>query len=112
MEGKLATRTIARLADRDSLDEKDRRLLLKGIGLFEKTFDGLGFCLSEKCDLLSQWRGYAEDGTGVAIGFSVEYLKWLSSANPAYTLGVRRIGIESPPTLAPSFATLLQYASM
>jgi len=33
-------------------------------------FDGLGFCLSEKGDLLSQWRGYADDGRGICIGFS------------------------------------------
>jgi hypothetical protein len=81
MEGKLVARAIASLAKRDSLDEKGVRSLLEGIGFFEETFDGLGFCLSEEGDLLSQWRGYAEDGTGVAIGFSVEYLKWLSSAN-------------------------------
>ena len=37
-------------------------------------FDGLGFCLSEEGDLLSQWRGYANDGTGVSIGFNREYL--------------------------------------
>ena len=33
-----------------------------------------GFCLSEKGDLLSQWRGYADDGMGVAIGFNRNYL--------------------------------------
>lgn len=32
-----------------------------------------GFCLSEEKDLLSQWRGYADDGQGVAIGFSKEF---------------------------------------
>lgn len=31
-------------------------------------------CFSEKGDLLSQWRGYANDGTGVAIGFKEKYL--------------------------------------
>lgn len=36
-------------------------------------FDGMGFCLSEADDLLSQWRGYADDGRGVAIGFNVDY---------------------------------------
>ena len=50
-----------------------------------------GFYLSEEGDLVSQWRGYAEDATGVPIGFSAEYLKWLSSANrsrdnPGFTL--------------------------
>ncbi len=34
-----------------------------------------GFCLSEEKDLLSQWRGYADDGQGVAIGFSTEFLQ-------------------------------------
>lgn len=33
-----------------------------------------GFCLSEKGDLLSQWRGYADDGLGVSIGFNRNYL--------------------------------------
>lgn len=28
------------------------------------------FCMSEESDVLSQWRGYAMDGTGVAIGFN------------------------------------------
>lgn len=34
-----------------------------------KTFSALGFCLSERGDLLSQWRGYADNGAGIAIGF-------------------------------------------
>lgn len=38
-------------------------------------FDALAFCLSEKGDLLSQWRGYANNGKGVAIGFKTEQLK-------------------------------------
>jgi len=37
--------------------------------------DSLGFCLSEQSDLLSQWRGYADDAAGVCIGFSFPYLK-------------------------------------
>jgi hypothetical protein len=32
-----------------------------------------GFCMSEDGDLLSQWRGYADNGAGVSIGFSKEY---------------------------------------
>jgi len=31
-------------------------------------------CLSESGDILSQWRSYAQDGTGVAIGFDPEEL--------------------------------------
>lgn len=33
------------------------------------------FCLSEEADLLSQWRGYADDGRGVCIGFKKEALE-------------------------------------
>lgn len=32
------------------------------------------FCLSENGDLLSQWRGYADDGRGISIGFSTQLL--------------------------------------
>lgn len=36
-------------------------------------------CFSGNGDLLSQWRGYAGDGTGIAIGFKTKYLKnWKS----------------------------------
>ena len=38
-----------------------------------------GFCLSEEADLLSQWRGYADDGTGVSIGFSRKYFELLGN---------------------------------
>ncbi|MBX4992876.1 hypothetical protein ABID08_002046 [Rhizobium binae] len=38
----------------------------------------LGLCLSEQCDLLSQWRGYADDGRGFCIGFRGEKLMQLA----------------------------------
>jgi Protein of unknown function (DUF2971) len=78
MEGKLVARTIARLAERDSLKISDQQRLLEMVATLERYFDGLGFCLSEERDLLSQWRGYAANATGVAIGFSKYYLEQLS----------------------------------
>lgn len=33
-------------------------------------FTPCGICFSSKKDLLSQWRGYANDGKGIAIGFN------------------------------------------
>lgn len=91
MEGKLVASAIARLAKKDPLGGDHVRSVQQGIGFFEDFIDGLGFCLSEDGDLLSQWRGYAGDATGVAIGFSVEYLNWLSKASispdkPDFTL--------------------------
>lgn len=35
-------------------------------------------CFSESCDQLSQWRGYAQDGQGIAIGFDIAILEELN----------------------------------
>lgn len=37
---------------------------------YPETTEGFALCLSEDGDLLSQWRAYARDGTGVSIGFA------------------------------------------
>lgn len=37
-------------------------------------------CFSSQPDLLSQWRGYANNGTGVAIGFSIRGLNQINSS--------------------------------
>ena len=81
MEGKLVMSTIGRLAERDGLDPSSIRRLQDAIGIFGERMHGLGFCLSGQGDLLSQWRGYAADATGVAIGFSREYLTWLAETS-------------------------------
>lgn len=36
------------------------------------------FCFSEMADSLSQWRGYADDGCGIAIGFDKDYFTLLN----------------------------------
>ncbi|EJN00043.1 DUF2971 domain-containing protein [Phyllobacterium sp. YR531] len=41
---------------------------------YANSTEGFALCLSENGDLLSQWRAYARDGTGIAIGFSPEFL--------------------------------------
>ncbi len=51
----------------------------------------IGF--SEEGDLLSQWRGYANDGTGFSIGFNPEYFQIdrhipLPNAIPDNTIGI------------------------
>jgi hypothetical protein len=79
MEGKLVARAIARIAEREGLDSGAVERLEKAITFLEGMFDGLGFCLSEEGDLLSQWRGYAADASGVAIGFSRSYLQSLAA---------------------------------
>lgn len=87
MEGRLVNATLMRVAEKDKLDLQSRERLRESIEFTERFFDGLGFCLSEQSDLLSQWRGYADDGRGVSIGFKREYLDELAEAsvrsNPA-----------------------------
>jgi len=73
MEGKLISETIKTL----TLDKETIKNSHKNATIYEGLFEGLGFCLSKKGDLLSQWRGYANDATGVSIGFSTQYLQQL-----------------------------------
>lgn len=74
MEGKLVAETIERLAKQQNFDGTSIEHLQKAVKFIEEICDGLGFCLSEEGDLLSQWRGYAADATGFSIGFSKKYL--------------------------------------
>lgn len=75
MEGRLVTEILAKIAKEDGLEETSTQRLQKLVGKLDEIIDGLGFCLSEDGDLLSQWRGYASDATGVSIGFSKGYLE-------------------------------------
>jgi Protein of unknown function (DUF2971) len=73
-------RAMLRLASADNLDANEIARAMQIFNRYESTFDGLAFCLSAEGDLLSQWRGYAIDATGLSIGFSSEYFAWLGDA--------------------------------
>ena len=77
MEGRLLKKTVLRLANRDNLTEAAKIRLNECLDFNERSYDALGFCLSTQGDLLSQWRGYANDACGFSIGFGVPYLKGL-----------------------------------
>lgn len=81
MEGKLVAKAIARLAMSDKLNADMTEQVLRKMKLLENFLGCLGFCLSEEGDLLSQWRGYPADATGIAIGFKTEYLEWLTKTS-------------------------------
>lgn len=70
--------TFSTLFGKDSLDSSVAEELQEALVDLEELLDGLGFCLSENGDLLSQWRGYAQNGEGFSIGFSKEYLELLA----------------------------------
>lgn len=62
--------TQERLAGRErSLDEEKTRAMLLRLAFREGAPQAYLASFSEKGDLLSQWRAYARDGEGVAIGF-------------------------------------------
>jgi hypothetical protein len=79
LEGKILSDVLKRVTDKYDIDWHTKAEIIKQYEFFEEYFDGLGFCLSEVGDLLSQWRGYADDGQGFSIGFSKEYLEMLSA---------------------------------
>lgn len=81
-EGKLVQDSIIRRLSEDSNVESEIvDTIAEAFRITALEYDCLAFCLSEDGDLLSQWRGYANDGTGVAIGFPRSRLIDLASEN-------------------------------
>ena len=81
MEGQWIGDILSRLAEKHKFSERVRLRMQDPILYYRKQIDGLGLCLSRKGDLLSQWRGYAEDGAGFSIGFNEGYLSALGLAS-------------------------------
>lgn len=79
LEGKLVSRALEKLAVSDGFTDAARGSIAKDISAFERAIDGMALCLSEHGDLLSQWRGYAGDATGLSIGFSKDWIDRLVS---------------------------------
>jgi len=77
-EGRVVRNALLDMVSSDGISQIIKDRLDNSIQFFLDRMDGLGFCLSEEGDLLSQWRGYAEDGKGLSIGFNKEYLNALS----------------------------------
>lgn len=79
-EGRLASGALRRLAasDRLSADQVDR--IQREFQQIEEAYDGLGLCLSQAGDQLSQWRGYGRDGRGLSIGLNRAYLMHLAES--------------------------------
>lgn len=80
MEGRLVTQTFDRLLSQLKVSAEETEEIREALKYTEELFDGLGFCLSEWPDTLSQWRGYADDGQGFSIGFTKEYLQNLEKS--------------------------------
>lgn len=68
-EGQACRDVLRCLAEESSLTGHSIDNFLRHLELLREIFECFGVSLSENGDLLSQWRGYAADGTGFAIGF-------------------------------------------
>jgi hypothetical protein len=79
MEGRWVEQVFAKLCGADTELQAHQAKLLDIFGHVTKIFGGFGFCLSEVGDLLSQWRGYADNGMGVSVGFNSEYLRAITA---------------------------------
>jgi hypothetical protein len=75
MEGRWLRGVFERECLQAGINAKDTKEVLTSFDFLLGLTDGLGFCLSEADDMLSQWRGYASNGEGVSIGFRREYLE-------------------------------------
>lgn len=74
LEGRILGRVFADLLTEVGLLPEVVDVVSVLVSTYPETTEGFAFCLSEKADLLSQWRAYGRDGAGVAIGFSSEQL--------------------------------------
>ncbi|HVK99406.1 MAG TPA: DUF2971 domain-containing protein [Dongiaceae bacterium] len=79
LEGKLVLDAMNRCAQRDKLGQSETDRILWAMRQIEQVVDAMAICMSTASDLLSQWRGYAQDGTGFAIGFRSDYIRGLTS---------------------------------
>lgn len=60
--------------------------LLTGKAIYVQNSKNMMICFSEAENLLSQWRAYADNGNGLAIGFDSIYLKqFISSSAQGFT---------------------------
>lgn len=84
MEGKLVKNILKELLIEIEASAELQNDVASMLETFEETVDGLGFCLSTASDLLSQWRGYADDAAGFSIGFNRDYFQHLCDAFDPY----------------------------
>jgi len=74
MEGEWFIEVLRKKFEKDEILGDYAKRIVSDIRDYWSVMTPFSFCMSEKGDLLSQWRGYANDGTGVSIGFCKEYM--------------------------------------
>lgn len=82
LEGKWASKVISDMTENMSLPGK-RSWILNEVQKLQNRTDAIALSLSKEPDQLSQWRGYASDGSGVCIGFYSQKLPVVKAENPS-----------------------------
>jgi hypothetical protein len=77
---------ISMLRGDADIDTDKKEFILNAFDKLRSEYDSFAFCLSQKKDMLSQWRGYADDGCGFSIGFAINELKKLLSTKESEDL--------------------------
>lgn len=75
LEGRVLGQVFAELLQATGLPKGVLDVLSIIVEGYPDSTEGFALCLSEKGDQLSQWRAYARDGTGIAIGFLPDALE-------------------------------------
>jgi hypothetical protein len=79
LEGKWLRVVLSDYFTERGMSASDKEEVLPHLDSLMALMGGTGFCMSEESDLLSQWRGYADDGCGVSLGFNREYFETLGN---------------------------------
>jgi hypothetical protein len=88
-EGRWVKRVFEKYYRTHGVSENHIDAALREIDLTIDMIGAAGFCMSERDDTLSQWRAYADDGFGVAIGFSAQHFVDVSDIAPKDGRGFR-----------------------
>jgi DUF2971 family protein len=79
LEGRWLHEIFSKYCDEKGVTGQRKLELLEHLDVLNQISGAAGFCMSEEGDLLSQWRGYADNAAGVSVGFSKEYFEELGN---------------------------------
>ncbi|MGN7773538.1 DUF2971 domain-containing protein [Phyllobacterium sp. 22552] len=111
-EGRWLTDLLLAMCRDEGLIESQIALVKEELDELPTMQDGLGICFSAIPDLLSQWRGYADDGFGLCLGFSESIVnEWLEQMPKVIDLvRIEYSKTKAESTLAPYVRKIMEYS--
>lgn len=82
MEGKFIHQCLALELQRMNKPMMARFMILNQLENIINLYPHFGFCMTSAVDDLGQWRAYANNGQGVAIGFNIDRLEACARSSP------------------------------